>query len=506
MSGRVIVVEDEVWFRRGLVQLIEQSELGWIVVGEAANGEEAMRLISAGSPDLVVTDIEMPLMNGLELAEQLHNHPRQPEVIIVTGHKDFQYAQTAIRFGVREFLLKPCTEEEIVFVLRQAYERFRKRRDAEKQVRTERKWSVEHAMRSLLHQLPTDSEIVNQLKQECVGREMWMLEVQTFFPKHKTYRNVDQGLLHFAILNIAGEIIQGSEQHFLLIAADYSRLVLFIQPSAFIAGLLDRIISIVNQLLGLEMRCERLATVKDMDEISRLYARYRNRSQDDAQVMDIDSPDLSTFRYYREKLDSQWMAGAYVNLKECFQEAVTTVLEIPLKNARLEALSMARALDEAARKQFAEAGELYHTEQWVEQLRIIEKPSELRVWLETQTRLFEAAYQEWQQRTNDHVIEKALRYIHDNYATDCSMAAAAEYVHLNATYFSELFKKKTGAGFSSFVTRFRMEKARGLLIQTSMRIAEIASTVGYSDSNYFTNVFRQTHLMSPSDYRKKHLN
>lgn len=127
--GNVMVVEDQYHFRRGLVRMIEESEQKWKVVGEAGNGQEALKMLNRHKPDLVLTDIRMPMMDGIEFVTHLRQSFPETIVIILTGFKNFEYAQAALKLGVMDYLLKPCTEEDVRQVLGMANQRFVKNRN-----------------------------------------------------------------------------------------------------------------------------------------------------------------------------------------------------------------------------------------------------------------------------------------------------------------------------------------------------------------------------------------
>lgn len=110
-------------------------------------------------------------------------------------------------------------------------------------------------------------------------------------------------------------------------------------------------------------------------------------------------------------------------------------------------------------------------------------------------------FNNWQALKNDNLIEKAVKYIEEYYNEACRLTDVAAYVHLNASYFSVLFKKTVGESFTRFVTRTRMDKAALLLRNTDMKIFEIACAVGFDEPNYFTNVFKQQYQMTPKEYR-----
>src|SRR5690242_19046129 len=112
VKGKVLIVEDQMNFRKGLDKMIEQGDLGWEVVGEASNGQDALELMAELQPDLVLTDIRMPIMDGIEFVGHLRRSHPDLLVVILTGYKNFEYAQAAVRHGALDLLIKPCTEQD----------------------------------------------------------------------------------------------------------------------------------------------------------------------------------------------------------------------------------------------------------------------------------------------------------------------------------------------------------------------------------------------------------
>lgn len=122
---RVLIVDDEATVRQGLTKFIARNAADWEVAGEARNGREALDQLHQCKPHLIISDIRMPLMDGIELARTVHDAQEEVGVVLLTGYKDFEYAQTALRYGVLDFLLKPCPEEELLRVLDKAYRKMK---------------------------------------------------------------------------------------------------------------------------------------------------------------------------------------------------------------------------------------------------------------------------------------------------------------------------------------------------------------------------------------------
>lgn len=119
-KGNVMVIEDQYHFRKGLVKMIDDSDLSWNVVSEASNGLDALKLLEAHKPDLILTDIRMPVMDGIEFVTNVKRKYPETLVIILSGYRDFEYAHAAIKLGVMDYLVKPCTEEDVTKVLHKA--------------------------------------------------------------------------------------------------------------------------------------------------------------------------------------------------------------------------------------------------------------------------------------------------------------------------------------------------------------------------------------------------
>ncbi|WP_261305155.1 response regulator transcription factor [Paenibacillus andongensis] len=131
--SKVIIVEDQPHFRKGLVTMIELNQPEWIVVGEASNGEDALPMLDRFKPDVVLTDINMPIMNGIDFISLLRNKYPDLIVIILTGYRNFEHAQAAVKLGVFDFLTKPCSEQDVRHVLHKAFLKLNERHSKQEQ-------------------------------------------------------------------------------------------------------------------------------------------------------------------------------------------------------------------------------------------------------------------------------------------------------------------------------------------------------------------------------------
>lgn len=190
---RAIVVDDETFTRKGLLQLMDWQACGFEIVGEADNGEDALELISRIHPDLVITDIRMPVLDGLELIRSvLEQSTEHPAFIILSGYSDFAYAQQAIRYGVHDFMLKPIDEGDFSATLRKLSERLhREQQNAQRYQNHHAGGLLETVMMN-----PVDDVVVTQWEQQLrLGEATYMYYVLVELNDQHPWRSGDDGVM-----------------------------------------------------------------------------------------------------------------------------------------------------------------------------------------------------------------------------------------------------------------------------------------------------------------------
>ncbi|MEK8126664.1 response regulator [Paenibacillus filicis] len=504
MIGRILIVDDEPLIRKGLTKLIESNDLGWSVVGEASNGQEALEQLEELNPNLVLSDIRMPVMDGLELTRHLSERSRETAVIILTGYRDFQYAQAALRYGVEEFLLKPCPEEEIFRVLQLAYRQLRMKVEQRQREERDRRDREDHALRSALLRLPQPAGEPPQAMEWLQGQDFWLVSVETFQPEDKLYLAEDMDLLQFAVGNIAAELMvsRGSGRW---MTVEYGRLAFFLEPDDGDAVFFTNLRETVLRLLGLPLIALRLGTVKTSSDAEKLFrvhgaasslrqtSHSKNEQIDEARVRAIHA-EITSFLL----LGKHTELGAF--LRRSFEDNST----VTLAQRKTDALCLSMVIREVLRKEFDAEQDVGDIGSELGELRLLPSYVAVDEWVSGRIATLERAAAHWLEERTSGLAERAIRYMEQHYMEECSLTAVSAHVHLNPNYFSNLFKKQTGESFSGYLAKLRADKAKMLLANTDMKITEIAQAVGYADSNYFATAFKQSVGRSPSEYRKLH--
>lgn len=507
----ILLVEDEPLFRKGLAKMITGSETNWHVCGEAENGQEAEKLIAEKLPDLVITDIRMPLMDGLELLKRSKLKFPHIEFIVITGFQDFQYAQAALRYGAMDLLIKPCGKQDIYDALDKAEIRVLEKQANLRKAETEHALLLENTLRGLLLRFPYRAELAAELAKSLAPCKLILFQITDFMPSHKQYMKRDMPLLQFAVLNMISELLDMYDMDGRLILIENGQFALLCQDSCEEKLVCEAACETVERLLGLQMSSYCAGAAASLQDLAELYEAGRSMlgativTVQDKTAAQVDKP-LSTNRAQQQLISTQTiafiLAGQIESMKLYLAQLMKKIYGLSLEDGKVEALSFSFALQDTARKQFEIAYDPQVRTERITRLNACCTNDEISHWTGVELDCFMSSFTAWQEKYSENVVWKAARYMEEHYAEQLPLQLVASQVHLNATYFSHLFKKETGRSFVDYLIELRMEKAKGLLANTDMKITEVSGVVGYDLPNYFAKLFKQTTGLSPKDYRK----
>ncbi|QNK57873.1 response regulator [Paenibacillus sp. PAMC21692] len=503
---RVLIVDDEITIRKGLTKLIEKNAPNWSVIGEARNGVEAIEQIRTLSPDLVMTDVRMPHMDGIEVSRHVHETFPGTRVVILTGYKDLEYAQAAIRYGVLDFLLKPCPEQELLKVLDKAGRLIMQDLQKREVHLLEQQLIEEHVVRSLMLRLPYDPNKLEDIHGKFARKELLMLKVTTYLPDTKSYRKSDLPLLQFALTNIVEELIGTFRLKGKLLPVIHDVYAVFLEAHPSIPEFAGSLGDALDQVLGIPNVIHPVGYIENVAQLPACYEAVASESsRTDAlpdSTLELQTVNQNKVRAVQDEIMSKIMLGQSDLMKEYVADYTAGLKALPIEKAKLEALTLVLSLYVIIQKEFSQEQSILDIGEPLSALRLMNEPDDVLTWTSGQAELFYREFGSWLQHKNENIIAKAIRYIEDHYMESCSLTEVAGVVHLSHNYFSNLFKKEKGESFVNYVTSVRMDKAKILLSNTNMKIAEIAESVGYDDPNYFTTVFKQFVKHSPREYRK----
>lgn len=528
---KLIVADDEKWVRAAIINSIPFEELGMSLACEAADGLEALELCLQHKPDILLTDIRMPGLTGIELAEELKGPCPDTRVVIISGYSDFEYAKTAIKYGVSDYLLKPVDEAELKQVLLKVKEdvlKEKEHREEESTLRDRYRQALPIVCESFLGQLVLPNSLLTDhihktLVKYGIDFHQPGYTLAVFSPDSPSARVGTSGSKAFK--ELAGRIMKRY-----LGAVTFSRspdsdeLVSIINhPHPQQPDSLSRAIDLCTRLFEKHFHGALSVGVStSAPRITELPELYRHASE--ALDMRFWENDTRVF-YFREVrmcgfpgigipeevLDTivlgirlsdclaacEFIDGTCRDLRACGRIKPTQVREF------FWAFLQSVVSRLGTQMSFIEYVVMLTGSHPYERVKSIHSLEHLSVYVK---QLVQHACDHYRQKNcgndTENVIEAAKRIIEKNYAMDISLEQISKCVHLNPTYFSELFKKETGLSFIDYKILQRMENAKRLLLGTDLNVQEISLRVGYSDPKYFSRLFKKITGTTTQEFKK----
>lgn len=505
---RILIVEDEVKIREGMTKLIS-AHTSHKVIGEAGNGQEGLDMILRFHPDLVITDIRMPKMDGLEMLRKVHEMKIHVCSVILSGYSEFDYAKQAIHYGVEDYLLKPLAAEDIQEVLRRVEDKLEQEagklegkpgryiRDVFYGEQAIGKEEMQRIISSCQFSPSMGYQVYCGYVGDCsmIWEEEWQKKIQ------EMQERFDECRIHFFSNEFTRE--QGC-----LIAYPKEEM-----SGEEIKRYFER--KMVNPYKIKDQRA--IWAMIEVDSFEELYGKARKTAEWIKESLSIEGKELLTegwmkqvawqeFQYPLE--GSQKMKWAICNEDsgkiqtegEAFVEAMRQGMyrERDVRQSYLKAIYLlidtVKEIDKPTYEQIqnadlismcSDAVTLHEMEDaYRDGIKILINPKRVK------------------EDISNYTIKRAINYIREHYQEGITLEEVAGKLGITPEYLSILFNRETDVNFSAFLRRFRISHAKRLLKGTDLKIYEIAEQVGYNDSKYFARVFKEELGISPVDYRQ----
>lgn len=532
---KILLVDDEEEIRQGIIKKIKWEELGFRVVGEAENGMEALDIIDKTLPDIVFTDIKMPFMDGIKLAENIKYRFPTTKVVILSGFDDFEYAQTAIKLGVMRYILKPINSIEMNEILREL-----------KMMLDEEILSINNIETLKLNyqkSLPLVRErflnywiteyVAEEIIQENIGSlalniTMDSLAVAVIRPDEFVKGIEDsnlarhKSLLKIAIFNICEEIVTLKNLGTVFMKMNEIVLIMPIEDhqspktnKEIFLGL-DQIRATVQKYLdttvtiGVGTAC----MVKPMlyksyiDAVAALDYTVIIGSNKIIYIDDIEpvhSKEISFTEMDERTLLAAIKVGDIKQIEEAISLLVGKIegMTLALNDYQLYILDIISSILKLKRSMELDSSALFNKEDnFLIIINSFKTKEEIKEWLFSVCTLLAKEISAKRNTNKNELIEKAKEYMKQNYFDEeLSAEKLCNYLHISTNYFSALFKKETKFTFTNYLTLIRIDKAKKLLRTSELKTFDIANRVGYSEGHYFSYVFKKITGISPTEYR-----
>ncbi|MFC5702420.1 response regulator [Cohnella faecalis] len=538
MMMQLLLVDDEMNVADTLADTIPWHSIGIDTVHKAYSSAEALNLLNMHEIDIVITDVRMPEMDGLELARRIFLYWKHIKCLLLTAHADFEYAQAAIKHNIQGYMLKPIDDKELVRQLSAVVDTIRTERENES--------NYNRAMAAMRHHLPriqaellqsllqgtrmTETKLAEQLKllelPVGIGQDIFMMLVR-FKERLCDYNSFEISLMEYAIGNMAKETFQ---DHFdTWYCRDVHEYLAFalIPRDASDGSSLEHLNRLANQF---QMNVQRFLKMpisvlsgqagRFPDEVTKMYNNllllFGRRFGDDK--------DLPVYIAGRGEmaaigtLVSLYEPPLFVHLMEAGHwEAVSAKLHAVMNELETDWSESSEQLTEAffaifsafsyiAHKSGRNLADLIGAEYVLgKELQPARTVKHLREWTVSVLDTFRRNARNETRSARASAVKEAQKFIISHLSGDLSVQMISDVLNMHPAYLSRLYKLETGENISDYIARLKMEKVVLLLKTSTKKIYEISIEVGYQNPHYFIKLFKKHFGFTPQEYRNMNM-
>lgn len=529
---KVLLVDDEPFIRKGLAALIDWESEGYYIAAEASNGYRGIQLLEHEEFDLIISDIKMPQMDGIEFLSYVRtNKISNARFIFLSGYYDFQYAKNAILNGCCDYVLKPIQKDELLLTIRRIIEEYREESRSHKQKKDVENITIKHHLKAIIlgrH----DEDSLRYLRENMK------------FDGKLAYIHIEISLNDERFNGLSKERKKETQRKLyecaILLIKDWSSFVIYDMTrhtQCYDFGLiyccnmlneknitedewLEWLRIELSERIGYEILFYIGGKVNQIEQLADSYREammiraFRFSRQTRSQVLDTYSNE-SKFNYsledkLKDKLD-ELLHMIEINDKLKIKE-ISRDLYRNIMDKETEPKVVNRSVQYL---QYRLLGLAYNQEADINQEEIMQyirdtifSPS-TKYKNEIKFQLFAEEFSDYlaqsrQNKSNEtiHLIESEIE---EKYADNISLKYLAEKYYFNSAYLGQLFKKQYGCAFKDYLNRIRLRKAAELILSTNKKVYEIAEDVGYKNQEYFINKFEKEYGMTPTRFRKRNL-
>lgn len=454
----VLMVDDEFMILKGLEKMIDWKGLNLKLVATATDGQQALEYLSQHSVDIIISDINMPCLNGIDLIRNIQQEYTQIEFIFISGYQRFDYVRDGLRLGVANYLLKPIDKQELHEALIQVINKIQQRVDKGRLPFSNEKEKM---------------QIIQWLQSNDIATPIKEKQVQLYLIQKATDESTD---------NLVEDITSLSKNMIVFSDTPTYMIVLPLVSSEFLDISYMKQVSIETvDLPFLYKNCQQRAQEYEFylshatTEVIHCYAMASFELKEEKLTLKVS--ELTSRVYQMIDLKQMW------RLPVVFEELIYVMRNLAM--SRLEVIRIFQSF-----LVYYEGKSRFEITGWT-----------IESIVEAVLHQFKITDTQRQYQQLHPIIQEVLEYIDTHYAQEMTLHLLAEKFHINAMYLGQLFKKNSGVSFSKYLNDFRISKAKQQLLQTNLTIAQIGENVGYDNQAYFYRMFKTVEGISPKEYR-----
>lgn len=532
---KIMLVDDEEEVRTSIIKKVDWEKVGFEVVGDAENGEEALEMAGVLEPDVVITDIKMPFMDGLTLGERLREMLPSIKIVIFSGFDDFEYAKQAIKLNVVEYVLKPVNVQELTAILKN----IKSILDEEIAQKTD----IEILRQHYINSLPVirerfftellNGQVTNLNQKEQPGNfgskicdnRFWTVAllnieaIQMEEGKKEILFHQERELIPFSVKQLADEKLESDYIAESFFIADKLAIIVGFQSGNEVQGFID----VMNDICKESKRILELSVSAGIGTLSGQLQNLRVSYQGAQDALDYKmvlgtgktiyikdvEPDQVIQLQFDDQSEHELLTTIKFGENKDIQEVIDNIIgrfenvPLPFKQYQVYLLGIVSSIIKVVQGYELDMDNIFGSDiNYFERLAAFRSTDEIKQWLYKVCINLSAYINKERTSTTRQIVNEAKQIILEKYEDALlSVEIICEQLHISTAYFSTLFKKETGQSYVAYLTEVRLGKAVELLNKTDYKTYIISGKVGYAEPNYFSYVFKKQFGVSPSKYR-----
>lgn len=523
----MVIADDEKWIRIGLKESINWMDYGIDEIYEADTGESALDIIKEKEIDLLITDIRMPDIDGLELIKLIKENDHHTKVIIISGYRFFEYAQKAIKYGACSYILKPIPENEIIEQVKNCIKMI----EEERIINEERKdiiskWnenldlickkSIEYIFRN---GTKNGEEVIDKLSicgfNSSVRTNIFGIYIDHFQHQELMSEEKIQDLKHFIELSMNNWIVKNK---FTGVLGIYDKEIIYGCIQLKEGHDENNIIQYLKKCCNIQYMDETYtATIAISQSINNINDWKNGKRQVEYMINRRFFDGKGSFSTWDERVYLKKDIKQYYNIQnECLDKLMNMIYcykEDELMNSindlykDINYNKYQYEMMNIKKEYYMLMSKVYFNlfnKHMKKQNRVfdeLETLDDVHHFVSVCFVQWMIKYHKQHDQASQQIIRRLKEYIQNNFDKKINLTTCAEYLYMNPSYLSNLFSKTTSQTITHYITKVRLDKSKQLLMDSNLKVYEVANQVGYNDEKYFAKIFKENEGISPRNFR-----
>ncbi|WP_163192952.1 response regulator transcription factor [Clostridium thermarum] len=511
---KVLIVDDEPFVREGLKLIIPWEEYGFSICGEGIDGKDGLDKILSLDPDLVLMDIKMPGMYGIEVVKSARDNGHLGKYIMLTGYSDFEYARTSIILGVSDYILKPIDEDELIAAIKKVRSVIENENDIKRHIRNSEQILRQEVLKDIITGEEKQSVDDTRLKDSNIDMNFNSFQVAIV-----QYSEIKTETSNKELFETVRELLETEDNVELTFFENKAMLLLKGTDATKSLLILEKLHKRLSGRLKTNIIITLGRTVENKEDIVNSYKDAKeligtmffysgtrilawDQMKDEVGIDSAEEPTGELSKYveeiytYLEINDSDRIAEVFRNFELYLKRSKFS----PEKVKGLY-IDIFVELKERVLANYTQlAGSMPSNEEVISIIYEKENFQELMDYIEE---LVSSISGKICNTSSDNVVRRVINYMEKNYNKPLRLEALAELFNYNSAYLGKIFRSYTGENFNSYLDRIRIDNAKELLTQKDLKIYEVSERVGFKNKDYFFSKFKKYVGVSPKEYKRQ---